>query len=134
MAQAATGARLTCLGSFNPASASSGKTSTAAKVAAHVDGKAKHQDASEQPSAREPTAGYKAQKAKAEAAEGVAHNGVVEFPDKISRKKRPKQHKALAKMESKAGSVTASSKLKSRKGLAKRQSDVRALPKRKQQM
>lgn len=102
LAQAATGARLTCLGSFNPSAATSGKGNAAIQAA--LQGSVKPQEASkkesESPSIKERPAAEKSQKAKA--AVGVVHDGIVDFADEAPGKKRNKQQRKSATLKGKA--------------------------------
>ena len=92
LAQTATGARLTCLTTFNPHFTTSARQ--AAREAAASKAKAKENDTNPPP--QEPQRKEQQKGGKPAALAGIAHNGVVEFPDeeeKGSDKKRKKGSK-----------------------------------------
>ena len=115
VAKVDTGARLTCLGSFNPSAATSGKSSAAVKAGMHPDVKTQkpQRDSSEAPAVKGLSGGDKT----AKAATGVVHDGVVDFPDANSaKKKKQKRPRVTANSKEQSVEVQAKGRLKAGRG------------------
>ena len=124
---------MTCLGSFDPSAATSGKSNAAGKAATRPDVKTEkaQRNSSGDPAVRNLPVGDKSAKASA----GVVHNGVVDFTDEASAKKKQKKHQVTAKSQGKAIRVRVNGKLNpNRGGDSERLSGIKVKPvKRKQQ-
>ena len=101
LAQTATGARLTCLTTFNPNSTTSARQ--AAREAAASKAKAKENDTNPPP--QEPQRKEQRQGGKPAALAGIAHDGVVEFPDEEEKGAGKKRKKGGQSVKKPAGKV-----------------------------
>lgn len=101
LAQTATGARLTCLTTFNPNSATSARQ--AAREAAASKAKARETDTNPPP--QEPQKKEQPKGSRPAALAGIAHDGVVEFPDEEERGAGKKRKKGGQSVKKPAGNV-----------------------------